>query len=383
MEFLRRLLGTGRNLLKMREKVILLCPQPYVINRGTPLAIMNIVRAIVSCGYSVDLVTTSIGTATTIEHCSVHRVKHPFSSLPPGFSLRKLVLMPLLFAKAYSLMRREKYSQIVSLEDGAFPGLILRKLFKKRHVYRMHCLPHESGAPGGVLSFLLRGYEKIVFRGADVLVPITTREVSYLKERYPVASFDMPVVPANRNEKPDMAAVAALRKKLGIENNDIIVLWMGNLAHYQGSEMLVSLIEAVSESKHEIFSRIKFLIAGSDGDIRKLFDPSLYANVITYSPEFSEMPSVVALGDIALSLRYLDNGFPSKVTVFLRAGKAILAVSTESHKCHLNSTNALIVSNDVDALVAGVEKLALDARKREALGSGAKEYYARVFSWEQ
>ncbi|MDA1196374.1 MAG: glycosyltransferase [Nanoarchaeota archaeon] len=368
----------------MREKVILLCPQPYVINRGTPLAILNIVHALIESGFAVDLVTTSIGDASKIEHCTVHRVKHPFSSLPPGFSIRKLILMPLLFAKAYSLMKHTTYSQIVSLEDGAFPGLILRKLFKTRHVYRMHCLPHESCAPGGVLSFILRGYEKIVFRGADVLVPITTREVSYLKERYPsVESFDMPVVPANRNEKADMGAVSSLRKKIGIENNDIVVLWIGNLAHYQGSEMLVSLITAVAASKHEIFSRIKFLIAGSDGDIRSLFDPSAYSNVITYSPEFSEMPSIVALGDIALSLRYLDNGFPSKVTVFLRAGKAILAVSTESHRCHLNAKNAMIVANDVDSLVAGVESLALDARKRHALGEGAQLYYASVFSWEQ
>jgi len=352
------------------NKVILICPQPYMINRGTPLAIKNIASAIVEVGYSVDLVTTHLGKAEVIDGVRVCRIMNvPFiKQLKPGLSKEKLLLMPLIFIKALSLMMINDYDFIVSLEDGALHASILRLLFNKKHVYRMHSLPTEH-------SSKLKLYEKIVFNNADVLLPILPTEIKTINERLGNNNkkiIVMEVLPAMKNDVVNVDRVIQLKNIFGIKNDDVVVLWIGNMAPYQGSSLLFKAIKKIDNDK------IKFLVMTNEDIINK------GSNLITYNPELDDMPNIVAIGDIVLSLRHIEHGFPSKVKVFLRAGKAIIAINNNVHKVHLtHKKNSYLINYDNNELISAINTLANDKSERERIGNNAREYYDKNFSWKK
>ncbi len=166
-------------------RILLICPQAFLVNSGTPLSILIILQALTELGYSVDMVTTHIGEDRHIDQVEIHRIPRiPFlSDMPSGPSVAKFLIMPFMFVRSLSLLIRREYSFIVSLEDGALYGKIFRRLFGKKHIARIESLPTGRYPPGTFLNKLMGFYENLVFSGADVLLPMLATEKEYVRLR--------------------------------------------------------------------------------------------------------------------------------------------------------------------------------------------------------
>jgi hypothetical protein len=108
-------------------KVLLLAPQPFYMERGTPIAVDLILKVLSERGDQIDLVTYHIGEDVAYDHVNLRRIPRvPFlKSVPPGFSWRKVFCDVLLFFKALGLLLRNRYDYVHAVEESVFIALVI------------------------------------------------------------------------------------------------------------------------------------------------------------------------------------------------------------------------------------------------------------------
>lgn len=122
----------------------MIAPQPFFEDRGTPIAVRELVTALSGLGFDVDLATFPVGRALHLPGVRLVRGANPFRirRVPIGFSLKKLVLDFFLFFTALGLLRRHRYLCVHGVEEGGFIAALLAQRFEVPVVYDMQsCLP--------------------------------------------------------------------------------------------------------------------------------------------------------------------------------------------------------------------------------------------------
>src|SRR5918994_2523246 len=94
------------------RRILAVAPQPFYQDRGTPIALRQVLQAASDLGYQVDLLTFPVGTDVDLPGLKTHRVGNPFAirSVPIGFSFRKLALDASLVRALRERLARETYT---------------------------------------------------------------------------------------------------------------------------------------------------------------------------------------------------------------------------------------------------------------------------------
>ena len=87
-------------------RILLLAPHPFYIDRGSPIDVDILVRALSRRGHTVDLVVYGEGEDRQYPGVTIHRAATPawLGRTRPGFSLKKLLVDLWFFAKARELV---------------------------------------------------------------------------------------------------------------------------------------------------------------------------------------------------------------------------------------------------------------------------------------
>src|SRR5262249_18257393 len=71
--------STGRRTPSQSErKVLLVAPEPFYQDRGTPIAVRNVIGALSELGYGIDLLTYPIGQSVEVNGLCILRSPNPF-----------------------------------------------------------------------------------------------------------------------------------------------------------------------------------------------------------------------------------------------------------------------------------------------------------------
>src|SRR3989337_787177 len=75
-------------------RVLVVAPEPFYEDRGTPIAVCQLLRALSQLAYHVDVLTYPVGRDVDIPRVRCLRSWNPLRvrQVPIGFSLRKLLL---------------------------------------------------------------------------------------------------------------------------------------------------------------------------------------------------------------------------------------------------------------------------------------------------
>src|SRR5215469_9735271 len=121
-------------------RILMIAPEPFLEPRGTPFSIYHRVKALVSLGYEVDLVTYPIGKQVTLPGLRIYRAPAlPFiHKVKIGPSLAKLPLDLLLFLTAAWRLCRRRYQYLHTHEEAGLMGVLLASIFGCKHLYDMH-----------------------------------------------------------------------------------------------------------------------------------------------------------------------------------------------------------------------------------------------------
>jgi Glycosyl transferase 4-like domain len=130
-------------------KILILAPQPFYQERGTPIAVDLMVRSLSERNHEIDLLVYHEGQDVSYPGVTLHRIR-PLSMINgvrPGLSFKKLVCDYFLFWKAVHLVRKNRPDVVHAVEEAAFMAYVIRKIFGIPYVYDM-----DSSLPDQVVE---------------------------------------------------------------------------------------------------------------------------------------------------------------------------------------------------------------------------------------
>jgi hypothetical protein len=159
-------------------RVLLLAPQPFYQERGTPIAVRLVLKVLSERGATVDVVTYHEGRDVRLERVSLHRIPAPplVRDVRPGLSWKKLVCDAFVFVKAVRLAARRRYDLVHAVEESVFIALALKWLFGLPYVYDMDSLLTQQIADRfprlAPVARRLAVAERLALRHAIAVVPV-------------------------------------------------------------------------------------------------------------------------------------------------------------------------------------------------------------------
>lgn len=190
---------------------------------------------------------------------------------------------------------------------------------------------------------------------------------------------------------------SAVRRGLGIRDDEIVVGYTGAFYHWHGLETLVEAARQVARSPGG--ERVRFLLVG-DGEMRARVVESIARSgiagrfLLTGRVPYTEVPGHVAACDIcaapynpALHRSSRRRGMyfdPLKVFEYLAAGRATVTLDTPNIRRLLeDGEHALLVRpGDVGELTAALRRAIADPELRRRLGEAGRRIAVEKYSWQ-
>jgi glycosyltransferase involved in cell wall biosynthesis len=357
-------------------RILLLAPEPFYEDRGTPIAVNLLLRVLSERHEEVDLLTYHRGRAVAHDNVAIHRIPAiPFIKyIPPGLSLQKLVCDVFLFAKAIQLAARHRYDLVHAVEESVFMAMWLKRLFGIPYVYDMDSsLPqqivekHPRLAP---LSSLLAGFEGRAVRGCEAVVPVC-QPLATLAEGYGPRKLcvvrDVSLLTATGAAGPSPPSRDELFETP-------VVMYAGNLEHYQGIDLL---LESFARAARTAVRGTLVIIGGAEKDIlryqAKAAGLGIAERVRFLGPQPVErLGAHLARADVLVSPRIKGKNTPMKIYSYLHSGKAVLATDIECHRQVLDRTVAAVAPPEVEAFARALALLMGDELLRRRLGNAGR-----------
>ena len=365
-------------------RILMIAPQPFFAPRGAPLCVYQHIKALITLGYKVDLVTYPFGKDVDLPGLKIYRVPGiPFiQSVKPGFSLAKFPLDLLVLLTALQRLCLGRYRYLHTHEEAALIGVLLAPFFSCKHLYYMHCDLSQL-VPSFMRRFALMLQRYMVCRANAVIafypeVASTARNIAPEQCIHTLLPFSVDDELPHATEED----VASLRRLWNIETGPVL-LYTGTLEHYQGLNMLlhsVCIVRGVFPEAHYV------IVGGHDVQIKFFKQLALKLGVndnvhFTGQRPLGEMPHYMALADILLSPRSHGTHVPLKIYTYLRSGKAILATNILSHTQILTSELALLVPPTAEGLAQGALMLLRNPAQARALGKHSQDFAREYYSW--
>lgn len=378
----------GRGQAPARLPVLVIAPQPFYEDRGTCIAIRQVIEALDELGHPVDLVTYPLGREIALPQLRIHRSANPFRvrTVPIGFSLRKILLDVPLALAVRERLRRRRYLCIHAVEEASFIAVPLGRLLGVPTLYDMQSSLPEQMSQSAFFRWrpvraALGRAEEWVLRHADLVVSSSglAPRVQTVAPRTRVMQWQYAAVPPARSPNGS----AELRRQLRIPPAAPIVLYSGTFEEYQGLPELLGAVPRVLEAVPEtVFVLVGEGSAGSA--LARLASELLPPHALRFVPRQprTRMPHFLAMADILVSPRSAQGGnLPLKIFDYLAAGRPILATDVPAHRTVLDESRACLAEPTAAGLGAAAVQLLKDAELRRRLREGAARYAEANLSW--
>ncbi len=371
-------------------RVLVLAPQPFFVERGTPIAVRLLVRTLADLGHDVDLLTFHEGSEADLGGARLHRTwaVPGIRNIGPGLSAKKIVCDAALTAKSVAMIRRRRYDVIHAVEEAAFLATVLGRVFDIPFVYDMDSsLPEQISdrlpLPDPMIR-LMETFEAAAIRSSSGVVAVCQA----LVDRVGAVDPAKPVVLLQdislleKSPPEDVDRVTDLRKELAIDG--ALLLYVGNLEPYQGIDLMVESF-AIVASREERSCLV--VIGGDDADIRsyrrKTRELGVQDRVHLPGPRpVRHLGSYLSQADILVSPRIRGSNTPLKIYSYMDSGIPVLATRLPTHEQVLDDEVAELADPSPEAFAAGMLRLIEDVEHRDRLAEAAERRVAERHSYE-
>ncbi|HTG32224.1 MAG TPA: glycosyltransferase [Thermoanaerobaculia bacterium] len=371
------------------SRILVVAPQPFYEDRGTPIAVCQLLQALSQLAYEVDVLTYPIGRSIDIPRVRYFRSLNPLRlrQVPVGFSLRKLMLDTTLVAELARRLSTRAYFCVHALEEAAFPAVVLGRRFGVPVIYDMQSsLPEQLARllafRGATMQRALCRIERWLLQQADSVVS-SSGLAARVRAMAPAARLReweySGTLPAASPEE-----TAALRRDLGIPAGRPVVLYSGTFEPYQG---LPTLFAAIPQVRAEVPDAVFVLVGAPEtggGTLVEREHVDLIRDgalrVIKRQPR-ERIPAFLALADVVVSPRAYGDNLPLKIFDYLAAGKPIVATDIPAHRSALTAENALLTGTGAPDLARGIARLLRDPELAARLAAAGRSYAEEKLGW--
>jgi glycosyltransferase involved in cell wall biosynthesis len=372
------------------RRVLVVAPQPFYEDRGTPIAVRQVLQALGELGRPVDLLTYPIGVDVDIPGLRIFRSGNPFDlrAVTIGFSFRKIVLDWSLTGALAQRLAHTPYSCVHAVEEAAFPAAVLARRRGIPLLYDMQSSLAEQLARLGPLGLpparhLLNAAEQWLLRRSTLVVTSAglANRVRDMVSTVPVREWHYPSAPAHSSP----VEVRELRERLGLSGRGPVVLYSGTFEAYQG---LPDLMEAIPLVRARV-PEATFVFVGADRVNGLATHPAAEGLVASGALRMverqprEEMAAFLALADVLVSPRAYGGNLPLKVFDYLAAGRPIVATDIPTHRSVLSHERAVLVAPNTAAIAGGILDVLEDPARAQRLAAAARLYAQTHFGWSR
>ena len=371
------------------------------LHKGSVVHVKEIVSGLRKLGHHVGLVASSLNKDEEVPH---------FYNLNmiPSFMLQLLRLKKqpyiasLVFLFLYLWRILPQYDIIYARDyHTVVTALLPRLIFKKKLVFEINGIASEEqklksrSFLNRILVFLIQAAEKVATRCSDRIVSVTPQIVSYLMTNFCCPANKAEVIGNGVDIKRfhpihDETLLGKRKKGIGIEKEEVVIAFIGNLARWQGVSILIeSAIALLSQGE-----KLKILLVG-DGPLkeelmRKVFRSGFEKEFIfTGMVDYEDIPFLINLADICVAPFILKRNrvtgvSPIKVFEYMACGKPVVASRIEGLEFVEGEEGAgrLVDPEDVIGLERTLNDLIRSPQERMRMGQRGLELARERFSWE-
>jgi glycosyltransferase involved in cell wall biosynthesis len=361
------------------------CPFPF--GRGTPIRIQRQAEALAARGHEVHVATYFLGTAERVAGVSVHRTPRlpGYRTTSPGPTWQKLLALdPMLAGTLFRLLRAR---DIDIIHAHHYEGLLVARAAKAFTrlplIYDAHTMLGSElgffrlGLPRRLTVALGDQLDRRLPRLADHVISVTDTIRDHLVARGVVPDAQISVIgngveleQFRADAQPPWAADAPKR-----------VVFTGNLAPYQGVDVLLEAFAVASRQRRDIRLQIvtdsdfsTYEPAARELGIRDLIE-------VVPAPAFADLPALLETAHVAANPRIEADGAPVKLLNYMAAGKPIVSFEGSAPGLTHGDTAWLIAGGDPRAFGQGILELLEDAERAQALGRHARSYVEQHYRW--
>ncbi len=366
-------------------KILLLAPQPFFQQRGTPIAVNLVLKVLSKRGTCVDLLTYPEGEDVLHPGLRIFRSKRlSFASqIPPGFSWKKLVHGLFLFCSAFSLCRRNRYAVVHAVEESVFIAMLLKLFFGVPYLYDMDSSLAdqlvESQPFLKCLAPFFHCMERNAIRGSQGVLAVCDTLVQVAKKHGAKNVLLLPDISLLEEGTPG-ENITVIQKEFKVLSP--IVLYIGNFEAYQGIDLLLesAVLLKMTRDFHLVF------IGGTNKHIAFYNNKAKQLGLETITRFLGQRPvsdirAYLEQADILVSPRIRGNNTPMKVYTYLHSGKVVLATKIVSHTQVLSESICALADPTPEAFSSRLSYLLQNETERKQLGEAGKKFVEKDYSF--
>lgn len=371
-------------------KVLLLAPQPFYADRGTPIAVDLVLRTLSARGDAVDLLTYHLGADRAYPGVHLRRIpRMPFiRAVRPGPSIEKLCCDAVFSVVALWTARRGRYDLVHAVEESVFIAWVIKRWLRIPYLYDMDSsLAEQVTDRYRWLQWLrrfLQRLEALAIRDAEVVVPVCDA-LETIARRHGAGKIvvlrDVSLLTQPDHGMAARSSQPPLREELGLQGP--IVMYIGNLEPYQGAGLLLEGFAAAHRTMPE--ARL-VVIGGRVSDVARYREQALRLGLDS-AVQFlgprpvGELRRCLEAADILVSPRLKGTNTPMKIYSYLDSGKPVLATNLPTHTQVLTEDVAVLAAPTPEAIAEGLVRLLEHPEVGRRLGERARQLVAERYSY--
>ena len=370
----------------------MIAPEPFFEPRGTPFSEFHRIRALITLGHEVDLVTYPFGQDVAMPGLRVFRcLRPPFvRGAKVGPSLAKIPLDALLTLTAIRRVLSSRYDAVHSHEEGGLIGAVLAAFVGLPHLYDMHSsLPQQltnfAFSRSRIVRRLFLSIERFMIRRSRVVIVICPSLEDTVRAIEPHAQTVLiENAPGSAEDRAMPAQALEVRRALGLDPATPMVLYTGTFEAYQGLDLLFDAMAFVHRTRPDA----RLVLAGGKPDQIERFRAHAReagiesATIFAGERPASEIPAYLLAADVLVSPRSRGTNTPLKIYQYLRSGKPIVATRLLTHTQVLSDETAILTDATPRAFAAGILAALTDVARAAAVGRRAQDLAETKYSYE-
>ncbi len=298
-------------------RILMVAPTSFFADYGCHVRILEEAQILQKLGHSVTIATYHNG--GPVDGLDIRRtLPIPWrQDYEVGSSRHKVAFDALLGLKLSELLARGRFDVIhAHLHEGALMGLVLGRLFRRPVLFDFQgsmtaeMLDHRFLRRDSRFYRLLNGLETWINRRAPIILTSSSHAQRLLVEEFgcePARVRTLPDAvntnvfrPASSYPAPELAA---LRQSLGIPAGRRVIVYLGLLAEYQGTGLLLEALRHIVTQRQDAH----LLLMGFPNEaIYRLRAEQLgVTDYVTFTGRvpYQQAPAYLALGDVAVSAK--------------------------------------------------------------------------------
>jgi glycosyltransferase involved in cell wall biosynthesis len=377
-------------------RILMIAPTSFFSDYGCSVRILEEIRVLQSLGNEVKTCTYRNG--QDLAGMSIRRtIGIPFREhYEVGSSPHKIAFDFLLFWTVLSAALRWRPDVIHGhMHEGALLGLVVGGMLRIPMVFDFQgsltgeMMDHSFLRRESVFYRPLRWLEQQIDRHSPIVLTSSHNSRDLLLAEFgcqPRRVWPMAdcvdanhFSPASRDEQP---VLAARRVSLNIPSSSKIVVYLGLLADYQGTDILLEAAAKIAKQREDVH----FLVMGfpNVGHYRRMADSLGIANHVTFTGKipYGRARDFLALGDIAVAPKLSATEGSGKILNYMAMGLPTVAFDTPVSREYLGELGIYATPSEPVSLANALAR-GLEHAEANGLGQDLRRRAVGAYSWDR